>query len=196
MKKISLFILGAMLALTLTACSGSGNESAAGTSGAANGAAAQTAPDGVAVQQTEDGLADKMKPVEDAEPAQIITVYHSNDDATGAVQTLDGLDGDAITAEGLVDKLIEYGVLDEGTEVDDFTISDKVGTLDLSQVPSSLGTSGELIMLTCIGNTFVENFELDSLKLLVNGDNYSSGHIEQGDDDYLTYNSKYKTLGE
>ena len=181
MKKISLFILGAMLALTLTACSGSGNESAAGTSGAANGAAAQTAPDGV---------------VEDAEPAQIITVYHSNDDATGAVQTLDGLDGDAITAEGLVDKLIEYGVLDEGTEVVDFTISDKVGTLDLSQVPSSLGTSGELIMLTCIGNTFVENFELDSLKLLVNGDNYSSGHLEQGDDDYLTYNSKYKTLGE
>ena len=51
-------------------------------------------------------------------------------------------------------------------------------------------------MFTCIGNTFVENFELDSLKLLVNGDNYSSGHIEQGDDDYLTYNSKYKTLGE
>ena len=63
MKKISLFILGAMLALTLTACSGSGNESAAGTSGAANGAAAQTAPDGEAVQPPEDGLADSMNQV-------------------------------------------------------------------------------------------------------------------------------------
>ena len=38
---------------------------------------------------------------------------------------------------------------------------------------------------------------LDSVdEMCIRDSNYSSGHIEQGDDDYLTYNSKYKTLGE
>ena len=98
---------------------------------------------------------------------------------------------DKLTAQTLVDKLIEYGVLEEGTEVLKFDMADGVGTLDLSKVPSS-GTAGETLMLMSIGNTFTENFELEKLKLLVDGKNYSSGHIEQGDDDYLQFEMDYK----
>ncbi len=47
-------------------------------------------------------------------------------------------------------------------------------------------------MLNSIANTFIENYELDKLKLLVNGENYESGHIIQGDEDYLEFSSDYK----
>ena len=49
-------------------------------------------------------------------------------------------------------------------------------------------------MLTAIGNTFTENFELNKLKLLVNGKNFSGGQIKQGDNDYLEYDKNYKKL--
>jgi len=80
---------------------------------------------------------------------EIISVYSSNEDATGLNQAMDAVD--ELTAQSLVDKLIEYGVLEEGTEVLNFDTKDGVGTLDLSKVPSS-GTSGEMLMLTAIGN--------------------------------------------
>jgi len=36
-------------------------------------------------------------------------------------------------------------------------------------------------MLNAIGNTFIENYELDKLKLLVNGENYKGTSITHGD---------------
>ena len=42
-------------------------------------------------------------------------------------------------------------------------------------------------MLNAIGNTFIENYELDKLKLLVNGENYKGTSITHGDGDYLVF---------
>lgn len=186
MKKLPILLLSMILAFALTACSSGGDS--AGDGG--NGASSETAPDG-SVIETVDGAAEKAMTDPNAEVSQIVTIYHGDDGAAGVKQSLDGLDGDAVTAEGLVEKLVEYGVLDQGTEVLDFSIDGKTGTLDLSQIPQKSGTE-EQIMLISIGNTFTENFELDQLKLLVGGGNYGS----QGDEDYLTYVSKYKTLGQ
>ena len=47
-------------------------------------------------------------------------------------------------------------------------------------------------MLNAIANTFIENYELDKLKLLINGENYESGHISHGDEDYLEFIDKYE----
>ena len=164
MKKFIMCFVGAMLVLSLAAC----------TPTPVKQSESATEP---MVEASTGGASDK--------------VPDPNVDATGLNQAMDAVD--ELTAQSLVDKLIEYGVLEEGTEVLNFDTKDGIGTLDLSKVPSS-GTSGELLMLTAIGNTFTENFELDKLKLLVDGKNYSSGHIEHGDNDYLEYNRDYKKL--
>ncbi len=126
---------------------------------------------------------------------------------------------ETVDEQVLVDKLIEYGVLDEGTTVKSFKIKEteldedaasagpggpggpggkaveRYGTLDLSQVPEWTAEK-EALMLKCIGNTYVDNFQLDGLRLLVNGKNYSGASITLGDDDYLEYESGYENVSE
>ena len=177
MKKFIMCFVGAMLVLSLAAC----------TPTPVKQSESATEP---MVEASTGGASDKV-PDPNVEPMEIISVYSSNEDATGLNQAMDAVD--ELTAQSLVDKLIEYGVLEEGTEVLNFDTKDGVGTLDLSNVPRS-GTSGEMLMLTAFGNTFTEIFELDKLKLRVNGKNYSSGHIEHGDNDYLEYNRDYKKM--
>ena len=64
---------------------------------------------------------------------------------------------------------------------------ERVGTLDLSQ----LDPYASKAVLCAIGNTFCENFELDSLEILVNGEAYSGENL---DGDVLTYVEDYKTV--
>lgn len=177
MKKFTMFFAGVMLILSLAACTPTPVKQA------------ETAPE-PQVEGSTGGASDKV-PDPNVEPMEIISVYSSNEEATGLNQAMDAVD--ELTAQALVDKLIEYGVLEEGTEVLNFNTAEGVGTLDLSKVPTS-GTAGETLMLTAIGNTFTENFSLDKLKLLVNGKNYSGGHIEHSDSDYLEYNRDYKKM--
>lgn len=177
MRKFIVFLLSAMLVISLAACSPTQPKMET------------TAPDPQVMAST-GGASDKV-PDPNAEPMEIISVYSQNDDATGLNQAMDAVD--ELTADALVDKLIEYGVLTEGTKVLKFDMADGTGTLDLSQVPNS-GSTGDLLMLTAVGNTFIENFELDKLKLLVNGKNFSSGHMEQGDNDFLEYVKNYKEI--
>ena len=142
--------------------------------------------------QTTGGVADKV-PDPNVKPVAIISIYHGDGDG-GLVQDMDSLDTEGLDAQLLVDKLIEYGVLQEGTEVLSFDIEgdeeNAVGTLNLTEADSPEGCSDELFLIE-IGNTFTENFELAKLKLLVNGKNYSGLEITQGDDDYLMYSENY-----
>ncbi len=149
-----------------------------------------TAP-GPQVEASTGGASDKV-PDPNVEPMEIISIYSQNDDASGLNQAMDAVD--TLTAEALVDKLVEYGVLEEGTKVLKFDSQDGTGTLDLSKAPVK-GSTGDLVMLTAVGNTFIENFELDKLKVLVNGKNFTSDTIKQGDNDFLEYVKDYKKIG-
>lgn len=177
MRKFVMFFMSAVLIMSLAACAPTQPKMET------------TAPDPDMLAPT-GGASDKV-PDPNVQPMEIISVYSQNDDATGLNQAMDAVD--ELSAQALVDKLIEYGVLEEGTKAISFDTADGIGTLNLSQVPTS-GTTGEALMLTSIANTFIENYELDKLKLLVNGKNYSSGHIEQGDNDYLQYEKNYKEM--
>lgn len=177
MRKFVMFFMSAVLIMSLAACAPTQPKMET------------TAPDPDMLAPT-GGASDKV-PDPNAQPMDIISVYSQNDDATGLNQAMDAVD--ELSAQALVDKLIEYGVLEEGTKAISFDTADGIGTLNLSQVPTS-GTTGEALMLTAIANTFIENYELDKLKLLVNGKNYSSGHIEQGDNDYLQYEDGYREM--
>lgn len=68
--------------------------------------------------------------------------------------------------------MVEYGIFKEGTEVLSF---DKTGegenskaVLNLNQAENNEGVSDTQFLVE-IGNTFIENFELASLKIQVNG---------------------------
>lgn len=191
MKKMALCFVGIIAALSLSACSPT--------------KVPEETTQAPQTTETKDGRLDKT-PDPNAPVLDLVNIYTPNADATGLVANLEGIE--TLDAQSLVDVLIAGGVLEEGTTVNSFDIKggekpgpgvdasqsgsgERVGTLDLSKTPVS-GTSGEQVILGSIGNTFIENFELDKLKLLVNGKNYSSGHIEQGDNDYLTFITDYE----
>ena len=178
MKKFIVFLMSAMMMVSLVACAPT--EPKVETTAPGPGAIASTG-----------GASDKV-PDPNAEPMEIISVYSQNDDATGLNQAMDAVS--ELTADAMADKLIEYGVLEEGTKVLKFDKKDDgTATLDLSQIPEK-GTADDILTLTAVGNTFIENFELDKLKVLVNGKDYSNNLIKQGDGDYLEYVKNYKKI--
>lgn len=183
MKKFTIFLAAAMMILSLAAC----------TPTTVKQSEPATVPPGV--EMTTGGAEDKV-PDPNVAPMDIVSVYSINEDATGLNQAMDAVE--KLDAQPLVDKLIEYGVLDEGTTVNKFEIKDGIGTLDLSKAPAfdSGSAEKEKWMLAAIGNTFIENYnnesgktdQLKQLKLLVEGKNYSGANVTQGDGDYLQLN--------
>lgn len=198
MRKITMCLIGAMTVLSLAACTPTTEKSA----GHSNGSGSVKPP--VNVEETTKEVVEKL-PDLDAPVLDMAFIYSGNSDATGLVRNTE--DVESLDEDTLVDLLIQYGVLEEGTTSLSFVIEggekagpgaaaadssgERVGILDLSAIPES-GTAGEQVILASIANTFTENFELDKLKLLVNGENYSSGHVEHGDEDYLYYEDKYE----
>ena len=187
MKKWLLGLLTAMMAVSLAACTPTTDKQKETKS--AEEVQAQIEA------QTTGGASDKV-PDPNVAPVAIISIYHKGD-GDSLVQDMDSLDTEGLDAQLLVDKLIESGVLTDGTEVLSFDIEGKdenaVGTLDLNQAESAEGCSDKMF-LTEIGNTFTENFELSKLKLKVNGGNYEGDDIKQGDSDYRTYNADYESV--
>ena len=189
MKRWLIGAMAVMVAVSLAACTPTTEKQKKETSAATAKSAENMIP------QSTGGAADKV-PDPNVMPVAVVSIYHGGD-SDSLVQDMDSLDTEGLDAQLLVDKLIEYGVLTEGTQVLSFDIEgkeeDSVGTLNLNQAESAEGASDEMF-LTEIGNTFTENFELGKLKLKVNGANYSGTDIQQGDGDYLTYRTDYDTV--
>ena len=189
MKKWLIGVMTVLMAVSLAACTPTTEKQKKETTAAT---AAKSQED--MVPPSTGGASDKV-PDPNVMPVAVISVYHGGEGSL--VQDMDSLDTEGLDAQLLVDKLIEYGVLTEGTQVLSFDIEgkeeDSVGTLNLNQAESAEGASDEMF-LTEIGNTFTENFELGKLKLKVNGANYSGKDIQQGDGDYLTYRTDYDTV--
>ena len=185
MKRWLIGAMAVMMAVSLAACTPT-------TEKQRKAAEATRVTESIAPPST-GGASDKV-PDPNVMPVAVVSIYHGGD-SDGLVQDMDSLDTEGLDAQLMVDKLIEYGVLTEGTEVLSFDVKgseeDSVGTLNLSKAESAEGVSDEMF-LTEIGNTFTENFELGKLKLKVNGANYEGDEIKQGDDDYLTYNTDYE----
>ena len=188
MKKWLLGMMAAVMAVSLAACTPTTEKQKKQTTQAAKDTQE-------IVPQSTGGASDKV-PDPNVMPVAVVSIYHGGD-SDSLVQDMDSLDTEGLDAQLLVDKLIEYGVLTDGTKVLSFDIEgkedDSVGTLDLNQAESAEGASDEMF-LTEIGNTFTENFELGKLKLKVNGANYAGNDIQQGDSDYLTYRTDYDTV--
>ena len=162
MKKFMVMAAGLMMAAVLGACAptarNTGETSEHGT-----------APAGAAQQETVDGVAEKESMVvTDADPTVTVCVYS---DKSGLKQNMDGIDGDELDAQELLDKMAEVGVIEEGITVDKFEQKDGALTLDLS----SLKESSDKLVVMASANTCIQNYEAKTLELSVAGEKIGDG---------------------
>ncbi len=136
----------------------------------------------------------------------ILIVFRGNDNSSSLERVMSYTE--TVDGQVILDKLVEYGVLEDGTEILSFEIIDesspsaeaesngpmaggaatRIGHLDLSTLPETADENEEQILLNCIAGSFMENFSLNGLELSVNGELYS--------DELLTMNMKYKNVTE
>ena len=164
MKKWLIGVMTVLMAVSLAACTPTTEKQKKETTAAA---AAKSQED--MVPPSTGGASDKV-PDPNVMPVAVISIYHGG--GGSLVQDMDSLDSDELDPQALVNKMMEYGIFTEGTEVLDFNITgeddNKTAVLNLNQAENNEGVSDNAFLVE-IGNTFVENFELSKLTLQVNG---------------------------
>ena len=114
------------------------------------------------MKQEKGGIEDKV-PDPNAEELYPCSVFSVKEDGKGLIQDMDELSKEDPGL--LLDKMVEFGVLGDGTSLEEFDDADgKAASIKISG-------KGELDRLTAaaIVNTFTQNFELDSLTVIYNG---------------------------
>ena len=176
MKKFALFMTGAMLAMSMAACSPTQKE---------------TAPAGAAEAST--GGAEDKVPDPTTEVLEIASIYVPDEERTGLIQNMDGVS--VLDAESLVAKLVGCQVLSyEATgeaenaaagpgEAADVSVAESA-VIDLSDIPDGDSIDTQLIT-AAIGNTITENLGVRSLTIEENGSVFADG---------VTFQNEYETL--
>lgn len=181
MKKTVLCFIGAMMVLSLAACTPTTEKNKTGEVKQTEAAIKSTKDSGPGV------VTDRMPDLE-APDLDVISVYTVSEDGTKVEGTMDAVE--EMNAQALVDLLIQYKVLDEGTtavsfEAEGEPTSEEVGpgmvkipgfemtsnlkekgTLELNQFPE--GAQKDL-KLQAVANTFIENMDVLRLTIKVDG---------------------------
>ncbi len=116
----------------------------------------------------------------EAEAGVTVTIYTGNDNADGLDETEVAIA--ELTADELLAALVDAGAIPEGTTCVSFTQSDDGSelTLDLSQAfadgVGQMGTSGEMMMLGSLVNTFLEAYDAQTITVTVEGAALETGH--------------------
>lgn len=172
--------IGAMMVLSLAACTPTMEKHKVGE--------VQNSDMAVPKSTQGPGVVTDKTPDLDAPDLDIISIYTVSEDGSRLEGTMEGVE--TLDAQALVDLLVEYGVLDEGTKAVSFTAegtpsSEEVGpgivkipgfeiendtkeygTLELSQFPE--GAQSEM-KLQAVANTFIENMKLVYLTVTADG---------------------------
>ena len=176
MKKLVMGLLGAMMILSLAACTPTTEKNKTGETKALQ-------QDEV-VESTADagpGVVTGRPVDQDAPDLTMVSVYSISEDGSKIEETMDSVE--TLDAQSLVDLLIQYGVLDDGTKALSFTTegtaaSKEAGpgvtadstkaataTLELSQFPSD----NQDKVLQAVANTFCENMNTESITIQAGG---------------------------
>lgn len=104
-----------------------------------------------------------------------VTLYLPNETADGFLTSSMILTD---TPEAIVEQLVAEGAMPEGVRVLKF--DKEQGVLDLSEEfadgMQQAGTTGELLYLGCVVNTFLEHYDMKSLMLYAGGEVIETGH--------------------
>lgn len=148
--------------------------------------------------QASDNADYSKNPDPTAPDLEVVSIYTVSEDGSKLEGTMDSVE--ELSAESLADLLVQYGVLEEGTEVIDYTAegqpaSEEVGpgvvkdsdeesnsiakeyaTLDLSQLPE------DEMFRKAVARTYLENMNVVYITILVDGDliaeNISAADVE------------------
>lgn len=169
MKKLLHMTIGTLMVISLAACSPT------------TGQSAKIESEGAQPQTQEREVVEKL-PDATAPVLELFSIYYPNDDLTGLKQGVDGVE--VLDADSLVDQLIAYGVLDEGTMSLDFTTEGESGAevtgpgeaaeittiasavLDLSEFPEE----NRDLLLIAVTNTFTDSLNIDKLTISIDGE--------------------------
>ena len=140
-----------------------------------------TLPDEQLIQKPTTPLTESAPPdkIYIAQPIQI-TIYHGNDNADG-FETLE-VTVDVLDASVITQKLVEAGVLAEGTTLLSHNLVGTCLHLDFNEAflthLNTMGTSGERMMIGSVVNTFLTAYpEAESVSITANGEIMESGHV-------------------
>lgn len=114
-----------------------------------------------------------------------ITIFIPNDNADGLNKR--EVTVNHLTAYSIVNALADNGVVPKATKALKFDVKNKIGYLDISSSIYDLnsGSSAETLMLDSIRETFLKAFNIEKIKLTVDGKPYTGRHIEVSPDDFL-----------
>ncbi len=122
-----------------------------------------------------------------------VSVYRVSKNGDGLVQEMDNLESEELVDQALVDLMVKYEILEEGTEIISFELDEGKGTLNLNQLTSSEDEMRIRAVTESVVNTFTENFELESgLILQINGEVFSLEAMEPDEDGMMYYNADYR----
>lgn len=120
----------------------------------------------------------------------LATIYTSDSSAENIINKEIALK--ELSSDSLFNELKNQKVINENTALNNYKSYKEngqiIGVIDFSKefYDSNLGSSGESLMLNSIAKTYIDNFKLDKFKILVNGNEYESGHILFEKDDFFT----------
>lgn len=182
MKKFIMFLASAMMTLSLAACTPTPEKMQEEQ---------QTVP------TTEAYVADTMekrnKGNEDLPVLATVSIYRINKTGDGLVQEMDSLESEELQDQAIIDMMIEYGILEEGTEIISFDFEDEKGVLNLNKITSSEDEMQIRVIVESIVNTFTENYELEAgLILQENGEVYTLESMQPEEDGTVYYNTEYR----
>lgn len=181
MKKLVMGLLGAMMILSLAACTPTTEKSKTGETKAPQEEVTETTADsgpGVVTGRPIDHNAPNLT---------MVSVYSISEDGSKIEGTMDSVE--TLDAQSLVDLLVQYGVLDDGTKAVSFTTEGKAAskeagpgvtedttiaekaTLELSQIPSE----NQEKVLQAVANTFCENMDAETITIKADGETLAEG---------------------
>lgn len=112
-------------------------------------------------------------------PVVTYTVYMPNENADGFDWVL--VETTQITADGVLAELQARGVLPETVIVNAFGAEGDQLNIDFNQafadLVCSMGTSGELMIVGSVVNTYLSAFQAESVYFTVDGEILESGHV-------------------
>lgn len=106
------------------------------------------------------------------------SIYVPNDNADGFDMEI--VSTEEISAETVLTELKNRNVLPDAVSMNSFGMDNGLITMDLNQafadIVCSMGTSGELMIVGSVVNTFLDAFQAEYVYFTVNGQMLESGH--------------------
>ena len=177
MKKILCALLVGILLVGLAACS----KSPTAPQSVDNPNATNSSPVITPIGKGETGISEVLTedPIESISQLLSYSIYVPNDNANGfVVETISTAD---ISAETVLTELKKRNVLPEAVSINNFHMDNGLITIDFNQafadVVCSMGTSGEMMVVGSVVNTFLDAFQAESVYFTVDGQILESGHV-------------------